>query len=393
MKRKIALIVPVVLLLGACSQELLDTSIGSVTTTFTTRSAIGGPNGSIDVNGMTENSLTVSYYPGDEFTFVRLYVSEGNGEGLVLAAQDMNYSDGTYFYTLSHPTFTPGAKIYICILKNSNGVEVCIPQGELATVSTWASITYGDDSSSSPGDQLTPNYTLIWADEFNGSSLDASNWTCEIGAGGWGNNELQYYTSRSQNVSVADGNLKITALRENYQGSTWTSARIKTQGKREFKYGKMEARIKLPNGKGLWPAFWMLGANFTSVGWPYCGETDIMEHINSENTVYGTIHWDCNGYASWGQSTLNNYWNNFNVDVTQYHVYSIEWNSLSIKWYVDGIQFMEANIENSINSTEEFHKPFFFILNLAVGGNWPGYPDSSTPSPSTMYVDYVRVYQ
>ncbi|TAH65968.1 MAG: glycosyl hydrolase family protein [Anaerolineaceae bacterium] len=231
-------------------------------------------------------------------------------------------------------------------------------------------------------------YNLIWSDEFNSTSLNRSNWTYEVGtgSGGWGNNELEYYTSRPENISVSDGELRITARKENYNGSSYTSARIKTQGLKNFKYGRIEARIRLPKGKGLWPAFWMLGSNFSSVGWPYCGEIDIMEHINTENNVHGTIHWDYNGYANYG--TASGY-----VDVTQYHVYAIEWNEQSIKWFVDGVQYLEANIANNINGTEEFHKDFFLILNLAVGGNWPGSPDASTPFPSTMSVDYIRVYQ
>lgn len=231
-------------------------------------------------------------------------------------------------------------------------------------------------------------YSLVWSDEFDGTSLNTSNWTYEIGTGssGWGNNELEYYTNRPENISVSNGELRITARRENYNGSSYTSARIKTQGLRSFKYGRIEARIKLPKGQGLWPAFWMLGSNFTSVGWPNCGEIDIMEHVNNENNVHGTIHWDVNGYASYGTASHS-------VDVSQYHVYSIEWDEQSIKWFVDGVQYLEANIANNINGTDEFHKNFFLLLNLAVGGNWPGSPNSSTPFPSTMAVDYVRVYQ
>ena len=184
---------------------------------------------------------------------------------------------------------------------------------------------------------------------------------------------------------MANGNLVITAKRERYRGSNYTSARMTTQNKRQFTYGKMEARIKLPLGQGLWPAFWMLGSSFSSVGWPKCGEIDIMEHINTENNVYGTIHWDVNGYASYGGNTT--------TTPADYHVYSIEWDASSIKWFVDGIQFHEANILNSINGTDEFHKPFFFIVNLAVGGNWPGQTIDNSKFPASLYVDYVRVYQ
>ena len=228
--------------------------------------------------------------------------------------------------------------------------------------------------------------TLVWSDEFDGNSLNRSNWTYDIGNNGWGNNEWQYYTDRNENVSVSNGVLAITARKENYGGSGYTSARIKSIGLREFKYGRIEARIKLPKGQGLWPAFWMLGANFNTAGWPYCGEIDIMEQVSLENRVHGTVHWDSNGYASYGGPS-------FEFDTTQYHVYAIDWNDQYIRWYVDGTQFHEIYIGNNAGGTEEFQKPFFLILNLAVGGNWPGYPNDSTPFPSTMYVDYVRVYQ
>lgn len=233
-----------------------------------------------------------------------------------------------------------------------------------------------------------PNWQLVWSDEFNGSSLNRGVWTPEIGTGynGWGNNELQYYTDRPQNVQVTGGNLVITAQRENYEGRNYTSARIKTQGLKSFKYGKIEARIKIPTGQGIWPAFWMLGESFRDVGWPYCGEIDIMEHVNNESVVHGTVHWDANGYASYGRASGN-------LDFSQFHTYSIEWDPSYIRWFVDGVQYNEIYIANGTGNTEEFQKPFFIPLNLAVGGNWPGSPNGSTPFPAQMLVDYVRVYQ
>lgn len=231
-------------------------------------------------------------------------------------------------------------------------------------------------------------WNQVWSDEFDGTSLNTSNWIAESGTGssGWGNNELQYYTNRSQNLQVTGGNLVITAQKESYGGMNYTSARIKTQGLRNFTYGKIEARIKLPTGQGLWPAFWMLGSNITSVNWPYCGEIDIMERVNNNAFVNGTVHWDANGYASYGNVSGN-------IDFSQFHTYAIEWDANYIKWFVDGIKFNEILITNGTGNTEEFQKQFFIILNLAVGGNWPGSPNTSTPFPSQMLVDYVRVYQ
>jgi beta-glucanase (GH16 family) len=229
------------------------------------------------------------------------------------------------------------------------------------------------------------SWQLVWSDEFTSSI--SSDWVFETGngSGGWGNNELQYY--RRENASVQNGQLVITAKRESYGGFSYTSARMKTQGKKSWKYGKVEARIAMPAFQGVWPAFWMLGDNISSVSWPACGEIDIMEHVNTENKTYGTIHWqDNNGnYANYGGNT--------SASVTSFHVYAIEWDASAIKWYIDGVKFHEANILNSINGTDEFHKNFFILLNMAIGGNWPGFTIDNNAFPAYMYVDYVRVYQ
>jgi beta-glucanase (GH16 family) len=232
------------------------------------------------------------------------------------------------------------------------------------------------------------NYNLVWNDEFNGSSLN-SNWIQEIGNGswGWGNNESQYY--RSENTSVNDGFLTITAKEENFGGFNYTSSRIKTQGNLNYKYGRIDIRAKLPYSQGLWPALWMLGENISSVSWPACGEIDIMEMIGgsgyNDKTIHGTAHWDDNGHASYGgSSSLSS-----GVFNDEFHVFSIIWNSSSIKWLRDDIEYNVLNI----NNLSAFHSNFFFIFNVAVGGNWPGYPNSSTVFPQTMVVDYIRVFQ
>ena len=229
------------------------------------------------------------------------------------------------------------------------------------------------------------SWKLVWSDEFDAAAVNPFYWTYDIGGNGWGNNELEYYTNRADNSKIENGNLLIIAKKESYGGNAYTSARLKTQNLQNFTYGKIESRMKLPMGKGIWPAFWMLGKSITSIGWPKCGEIDIMEHINTEIKVYGTMHWDNNGHASYGGSTV--------CLPSDYHVYSLEWSSTYLRWFVDGNKFWEGNITNGINSTDEFQQPFFIILNLAVGGNWPGNPDATTTFPDTMAVDYVRVYQ
>lgn len=227
------------------------------------------------------------------------------------------------------------------------------------------------------------NWQLVWQDEFNGSI--GPDWVFETGAGGWGNNELEYY--RQENATIENNQLVITAKRENFNGAAYTSARMKTQGRKSWTYGKIEARMAIPSFSGSWPAFWMLGSNIGSVGWPSCGEIDIMEHVNTAGDVHGTVHWtgSNNAYASYGMATP--------VNVTAYHTYSIEWTPAYIRWFVDGAQYNEINIQNNAGGTEEFQKDFFILLNFAVGGNWPGFNIDNNAFPAKMYVDYVRVYQ
>ncbi len=229
-------------------------------------------------------------------------------------------------------------------------------------------------------------YSLVWSDEFDGSSVDTSKWVFETGNnGGWGNSELEYY--QAANATVAGGILAITAKKEDVGGFHYTSTRMKTAGKYSFTYGKVEAKIKIPKGQGLWPAFWMLGANIGSVYWPNCGEIDIMEHINTDNVCYGTMHWNSgNGHVSYGLNTTVS-------NISDWHIYTVEWTTTDIIWLVDGFQYCNGNITNNINNTGAFHQPFFILLNMAVGGSWPGSPDSSTPFPAQYQIDYVRVYQ
>ena len=228
---------------------------------------------------------------------------------------------------------------------------------------------------------------LVWSDEFEASNLDPTKWDYDIGQGswGWGNNELQYYTNSLSNVMLDNGYLRITAKNEQFGAANYTSARIKSKGLFEFMYGRIDARIQVPIGQGLWPAFWMLGANIDDVGWPQCGEIDVLEHVNTEALIHGTHHYNNNGHQYSGGSTACN--------AGEFNVYSIEWSPLSIKWFLNESMYYEADISSNAVSKEEFHEPFFFIINLAVGGNWPGSPNASTQFPSVMLVDYVRVYQ
>ncbi|HEY7099292.1 MAG TPA: glycoside hydrolase family 16 protein [Terriglobales bacterium] len=243
------------------------------------------------------------------------------------------------------------------------------------------------------------SWTPSWSDEFNtpsGSSPDPSKWVFEIGGGGWGNNELEYYTDRPQNARIEDGKLMIRALAEKYTGKDgttreYTSARLKTKGKFAQKYGRFEASIRIPYGQGLWPAFWMLGDDFDKVGWPECGEIDMMENIGKEpSVVHGSIHGP--GYTTdieahytlpGGQGLADDF-----------HVYAVEWEPNAIRFYIDKTLYVtRTRADLKPNQVWAFDHPFYMILNVAVGGDWPGSPDRSTSFPQVMLVDYVRAYR
>lgn len=250
------------------------------------------------------------------------------------------------------------------------------------------------DTNAQPDIPDRPGWELVWNDEFNGATLDSKSWNRETGGGGWGNNELQFYTNRTENAYLADGSLIIEARRESYGGNDYTSARLTTQGKHSFRYGRIEARIKLPKGQGIWPAFWMLGESISTVGWPACGEIDIMEMIGGgedrDDTVYGTAHWleeNAGHQYQGGHLELPDP----QIFADDYHLFAIEWDSTTIKWLMDDQPYYTFDITPGARS--EFHAPFFIILNVAVGGNWPGNPDTTTVFPQRMYVDFVRVYR
>jgi len=244
-------------------------------------------------------------------------------------------------------------------------------------------------------------WVLTWSDEFNssnGSSVDPTKWAFDTGGGGWGNEELEYYTALPENTHVEDGNLVIRALKQDYtasDGVVWhhTSARLKTLGRFSQAYGRFEARIKIPSGQGIWPAFWMLGDNFGRVPWPACGEIDIMENIGKEpSTVHGSIHGPggLGSYSVEARYTLPT-GKKFADD---FHVFAIEWEPSRIRFYVDGhLYATRGRKELHPQQKWAFDHPFFLLLNLAVGGNWPGNPHASTVFPQSMLVDYVRVYK
>lgn len=226
-------------------------------------------------------------------------------------------------------------------------------------------------------------WTLTWAEEFLGNALDMDTWNFDLGDHGWGNNEWQNYTSSPLNHQVSAGSLKIIA--RHLGGENYSSARITTKDKFEFQYGKVEARIKVPIGQGIWPAFWMLGANIDAVSWPQCGEIDIMEHVNNEPLTHAAMHWNLNGHI---YATTN-----APFQANEFHKYGIIWNEEGVTYFINDIPFFYLPFSENDNTADIFQRPFYFLLNVAIGGNWPGYPDGTATFPATMEVQYIRLYE
>ena len=244
-----------------------------------------------------------------------------------------------------------------------------------------------------------PRWTLTFDDEFDGpkgTAPSTSRWARDLGGRGFGNNEMESYTDGSANAFLdGEGHLVIEARKESTTGADhitkpYSSARLITNGKFSQKYGKIEARIKIPRGQGIWPAFWMLGADIGTAGWPGCGEIDILESIGPEAKIaYGTLHGP--GYSG-GNGIQGRYHSEASL-ADDYHVYGVEWRPGSIKWFVDGNCYSTVTPDQTHGHPWVFDQPFFIILNLAVGGYWPGYPDATTTFPQRMLVDYVRAYE
>lgn len=278
----------------------------------------------------------------------------------------------------------------------AHATEIDFISEETSVTISEADLGLGIPDSGFSSPESYEGYSLSWQDEFEGTTL-SDDWVAEIGDGcpnlcGWGNNELQFY--RRENAGVNDGYLLITAKEESMGGRNYTSARLKTQGRQQFRFGRIDIRAALPKGQGIWPAFWMLGESITRTPWPACGEIDIMEMIGGaadgrDNTVHGTLHWDtqgtyttASGKTSLGENAIFN---------DRFHVFSIIWTDESITWLLDNEAYHEIPITG--DAMDEFREPFFLLINLAVGGNWPGNPDASTNFPQQLVVDYVRVFE
>jgi hypothetical protein len=274
------------------------------------------------------------------------------------------------------------------LARASYGPLVC----DRTVANTWEQFTWAAVGAPPAPGGAPPGFSrLVWSDEFNGSTINTANWGFDLGGGGWGNNELENYTSRSENARIVNGMLVIEARRENFGGSAYTSARMKTQGKQSFGINTwVEARINAPEGQGIWPAFWMLGNSISTVGWPSCGEIDIMENIGREPSIaHGTLHGP--GYS--GGGGIGGALTNDVALADGFHLFAVEWEPERIRWFMDDHPYFTVTPTNlPAGKRWVFNQGQFVLLNVAVGGSWPGNPDGSTTFPQRMEVDYVRVY-
>jgi beta-glucanase (GH16 family) len=341
----------------------------------------------VNVENLSSNPITVNYTTVDGTAKAGIdYVTRtgsltiaANQSGSVIDVEvtgdSTRMEDKIFYVQLSNPV---NAKLFGA----AKGTGTIMSNG------TWLSV----DNTGYSTPVSYPGYSLKWSDEFDGNKLNTASWNYESGGGGWGNNELQNYTSSPKNSFVTSGGyLVIEARKETIGTNQYSSARLTTYGKKDFTYGRIDIRAKLPKGQGVWPALWMLGRNIGTTPWPASGEIDIMELLGHQpNKTYGTIHWGNVG----GQSTHigGEYILPAADFYSTFHVFTFLWTSDKMEWYIDDVKFYTAN-KSQVTGNYPFDKPFFFIFNVAVGGNWPGNPDATTVLPQRMIVDYIRVFQ
>lgn len=291
---------------------------------------------------------------------------------VTIIADEFREQDETLLLRLSNPVGLTLARAFATATIRNDDTTIEISEGGYSTPTSYT------------------GYDLIFSDEFDLANINQSYWSYNLGDSGWGNNELQNYTNSARNSYISNGNLIIEAIKES--DGTYTSARMLSQDKVEFAFGRVDIRAKLPEGQGIWPALWMLGSNIDEVGWPACGEIDIMELVGHDpDEVHGTAHWgdEGSGFSIFNTATYQD----DDAFQDEYHVFSIIWEPNSIKWFVDDFEIHSLTPADVGNQAWRFNHEFFLIMNVAVGGNWPGYPDETTTFPQRMIVDYVRVFQ
>lgn len=381
------------LVLAACKKDpdpvtpvLPGLSIADVSTPE--GNATGSITFKVTLSAASGSNVIVNYATLDSTAFAGSdYVGKTDGELLFLAGE----LEKTIVIAVKGDDIKEPNEYFQVLLLNPVNATLARPRATATLTNDDLDNPFNIPASGYSTPEAYPGKTLVWRDEFNGSVLDGAAWTFETGAGGWGNNELQYY--RPENTFFTDGKLIIEARKENFGGAAYTSSRLVTKGKKEFKFGRIDIRAALPEGQGIWPALWMLGGNISTVNWPACGEIDIMELVgNQPNRVHGTAHY--------GSNTANHQYNGNNIALSgtakfidEFHVFSIIWEQDKITWLMDDVPFHEITPADVSPAAFPFNQPFFFIFNVAVGGQWPGDPDGSTNFPQRMIVDYVRVFQ
>lgn len=342
----------------------------------------------IDLNGPGKQAVTVNYATMDGTAKAGKDYTAASGTATIPAGQTETYVD----VQVTGDSLRQADQIFYLQLSVPVNCTIGGPQA-VATIVNSDLLYLPTDTTGYTTPASYPGYQLAWSDEFNGNVLSPQNWTFDIGNNnGWGNQELEYYTSSTNNAFVSSGNLIIEARQESNNGFNYSSARLKTEGIQQFTYGRIDIRAKLPVAHGMWPALWMLGSNIGSVPWPGCGETDIMELVGSNPArVTGSMHWQQSGGS---EGTFNNNYLLSTGDFSQqFHVFSLLWQHDSVQFFVDDNLYVNGNSSDVTSGNYPFNLPFFFIFNVAVGGNFPGPPDNTTNFPQRMFVDYVRVFQ
>ncbi len=393
LKNFAALFLASVFIISACKKE--DEPVRTVLPTLSIADAsvaegntVGSISFKVTLSAASASNVLVNYATLDSTAKSGLdYVGEIDGELVFLAGE----TEKNIVITIKGDAVQEPDERFIVLLLNPVNATLARARATGTILNDDAPNPFNIPASGYSTPDNYPGKTLVWRDEFSGNSLNLNDWTFEIGASGWGNNELQYY--RPENTLLHDGHLVIEARRENFGGAAYTSSRLITKGKKEFKFGRVDIRAALPEGQGIWPALWMLGGNISTVNWPACGEIDIMELIgNQPNRIHGTVHFGANNsqHQYIGNSVALAGTAKFS---DEFHVFSIIWEENKIVWLLDDVQFYQITVADIVPAAYPFNNDFFFIFNIAVGGNWPGSPDATTNFPQRMIVDYVRVFQ
>jgi beta-glucanase (GH16 family) len=341
----------------------------------------------VNLSRATDQTVTVDFATADG--------TAGAGADYVAKMGTLTFkpqtTEGVIDITVVGDTLKEADETFSVVLSKATNATIATGTGVATIRNDDTYIFIPSDGYSTP-DNYT-GYAKEWADEFNGTALDLTSWGFDVGGSGWGNNELQYYTNnRPDNVYLNNGNLVIQAKKEAFSGKEYTSTRMLTKGKKEFTFGRIDIRAKLPVAKGIWPALWMLGKKIDQTNWPACGEIDIMELVGKDpNKVYGTLHWagTTGARVQYGTSyTLPT-----GTFADKFHVFTLVWEADKAEIFMDDISYYKFSKSNVGGVAYPFNEPFFLIFNVAVGGDWPGSPDVTTTFPQQMVVDYVRVFK